>query len=359
MEKVKKYFFKLKNFLIFFSDTISYQLIINENYTNNIDQDKKNKDFLENFNNNNIYDKVTLVNKDIVNKAQRNHFENNLNINNTNNLQNQEYMEEDKKDNYPSNTKNYIINSSNKNTGNNFFSGQNTNPYSMRESNQYNQNSPCFNNSVKSDNNENLQQFNVTFKNRRDINTIPNSRSLNFINQENDTNNTGEVQNQMQNKLDFFKKERLNFEKGKNDFEKILSEKCDEIKKINDSLEKNNQDFIKLNSKHNGILLYASDLQKKVEKLEVEILEKKEEISKFNTTDWGKLLNERDRVIKILQNDILYYKTEVGKIKSFLGVNDNTNFPHDLAKRVDNLVENYLTENKKFKKIVKLFFLNL
>jgi chromosome segregation ATPase len=155
----------------------------------------------------------------------------------------------------------------------------------------------------------------------------------------------------MQERLDFFRSEKIKFEKRNLEVEKNLSEKNEEIKKITENLEKNKEEFSKLNSKHNGLLLYASDLQKKIEIIDIELLEKKQEINKFSSSDWGKLLTEKDQVIKILQNDIAFYRNEVNKIKNFLGVNKKM-IPIDLAKRFDHLIDSYIAENKKYKRIV-------
>lgn len=119
-------------------------------------------------------------------------------------------------------------------------------------------------------------------------------------------------------------------------------------------IEKNNQEFLKLNSKHNGLLLYASDLQKKLENHEIELLEKNEQISKFQCADWGKLINKRDTKITILQNELTYYKNEIIKIKTALG-KENT-LDDDISIRVDKLIDSYIRENKKYKRIVKSFW---
>lgn len=163
----------------------------------------------------------------------------------------------------------------------------------------------------------------------------------------------------MQRKLDFYKNEKIKFEKRNLQVEKELQEKNEEIKKLNTILENNNIEFAKLNSKHNGLLLYASDLQKKVENLDIELLERTQEINKFKSTDWGKLLHERDQLIKILQNDLVFYKSELNKIKTTLGFSNTGNTkanPLELASRVDNLIDNYIVENKKFKRIVIILY---
>ena len=101
------------------------------------------------------------------------------------------------------------------------------------------------------------------------------------------------------------------------------------------------------------MLIYASDIQKKCDILELENQEKHEELNRLKALDWGRLLLERDNVIKILQQDVGFFKNELNTIKSNL-LSSQKLYGNDLTKRMDNLLENYLMENKKYKKIVKL-----
>ena len=88
--------------------------------------------------------------------------------------------------------------------------------------------------------------------------------------------------------------------------------------------------------------------------MELEYHEKGEEINRFRALDWGRLLIERDNVIKILQTDVNFYKNELNTIKSNL-LSSQKLYGNDVTKRMDSLLENYLTENKKNKKIVRKF----
>ncbi len=146
--------------------------------------------------------------------------------------------------------------------------------------------------------------------------------------------------------------EKIKFEKRSIDLEKLLSSKEEDISKLNETIEKSNQEFLKLNSKHNGLLLYASDLQKKLENVEIDLLEKNDQLEKFQSTDWGKLISKRDCKITILQNDLIYYKNELEKMKSALG-NESQNYNKNLSMRLDNLIDGYIIENKKYKRMVK------
>ncbi len=307
-----------------------------------------------------IKDKVTLVNRDLIKKANINHFENNLptikediiNQNNKahnyelNNAEFEEYKFENK------NTKN-----SNKisliNDDNQVFSA------SSHYSEQYNR-YPKINNS----NDNNHQDFDLTFKNGK--NYISNLSNFLFnlillIKKESKiTQNDLKMSNdnEILYELEFFKNEKLKFEKRNLEVEKILNEKLNEFMSLNEKLRKNTEEFLKLNSKHNGLLLYASDLQKKLDNLEIELLEKNQKIFKFQSTEWGEMITRRDYKIDILQNDILYYKNELNRIKSVLG-NEKV-IDNDIPRRIDNLIDSYITENKKYKRIVikKIYYFN-
>lgn len=150
--------------------------------------------------------------------------------------------------------------------------------------------------------------------------------------------------------LIFYKDQKLKFERRNIEVEKLLQEKDSEIQNHNEQLKKNNQEFLKLNSKHNGLLLYASDLQKKLENIEIELLEKNQTISKFKNTDWGDMISKRDIKINILENDLLYYKNELNRIKSSLS--SEKAIDSDIPRRIDNLIDSYISENKQYKRMV-------
>ena len=53
---------------------------------------------------------------------------------------------------------------------------------------------------------------------------------------------------------------------------------------------KNIKNYYFLNFKHNALLIYASDIQKKVHILELDHHRKGEENNRFRALDWGRLL---------------------------------------------------------------------
>ena len=108
-------------------------------------------------------------------------------------------------------------------------------------------------------------------------------------------------------------------------------------------------------------MIYASNLQKKVDILNIELADEKK-LSEKNK-DVNKIISEKDSIIEILQNEINYYKNQFQKEK----MNSNyQQFPlqfqipfqqndNVLNKKLDLLLENYSKENKKLKeKINKL-----
>ena len=66
------------------------------------------------------------------------------------------------------------------------------------------------------------------------------------------------------------------------------------------------------------------------------------------------MISRRDNKIHILQNDILHYRNELNKIKSILG--NVKAVDNDIPQRIDNLIDSYITENKKYKRMVYYFF---
>ena len=99
-------------------------------------------------------------------------------------------------------------------------------------------------------------------------------------------------------------------------------------------------------------MVYASDLQKKVDILNIELADAK--LLTEKNKDVNKIISEKDSLIIILQNEINYYKNQIQKEKSN---NNNNNFQqiqsfqdNDIInQKLDLLLENYSKENKKLK----------
>jgi hypothetical protein len=152
------------------------------------------------------------------------------------------------------------------------------------------------------------------------------------------------------NKIESLKKENLILEEKNLELEDENLENTNLLKKFENDLDQITQKYNTLTAKHNALLVYSTDIQKKLDLIIIDNNEKKEEILKLTNSDWGKLLNQRDNLIKILKNELNYYKSEVSNLKSNKG---NTHPEDNNSKRIESLLENYLQDNKKCKKIVK------
>jgi hypothetical protein len=142
--------------------------------------------------------------------------------------------------------------------------------------------------------------------------------------------------------------ERKNFE-----LEEKLVERGNEAQRINGVIEQLTEDYGKLTAKHNALLIYASDLQKKIDLYQIELVEKRDEILTAKQSDWGKVIQEKDKLFKIIENEMNFYKQELNSVKSKhpTGFSNNNNLRVDFG--IDNhLLENYLQENKKLKRLV-------
>ena len=90
-----------------------------------------------------------------------------------------------------------------------------------------------------------------------------------------------------------------------------LNKKITELKKMTNLFDELNEEYSKLNAKHNALMVYASDIQKKLDLNNIELSQLKNKCHSNEETD--KIINEKEKVISILQNEINYYKKLCGK----------------------------------------------
>ena len=102
-------------------------------------------------------------------------------------------------------------------------------------------------------------------------------------------------------------------------------------------------EYKKLNAKHTALMHYASDLQKKNDILEYEIREQNYKIEKLQNTELGKILIEKESIIKILQNENDFYNKELQKIKNSFNSNS-------LSNQLDMIINEYLMQIGKLKR---------
>ena len=97
-----------------------------------------------------------------------------------------------------------------------------------------------------------------------------------------------------------------------------------QINLISSNLNDLAEEYNKLSAKYNALIHYASDIQKKNDILEIEIKEKNFIIEKYQNNDLGKIIIEKDSIIKILQNENNFYNKELQNIKNCLNSSDIT-----------------------------------
>ena len=132
-----------------------------------------------------------------------------------------------------------------------------------------------------------------------------------------------------------------------------LKEKSSELSNISSLYEQLNDKFSKLNAKHNALMIYASDIQKKNDTLNLLIKEKDDAIASFNAQPLSKQLKEKDALISHLQSENEIYKKELDKIKRNLLEQNNSNL--SIADLLNKLCDDYLKENMKYKQIIQKY----
>ena len=190
-------------------------------------------------------------------------------------------------------------------------------------------------------NNKNYNEYNSN-----DLYTDNNNNI--YIENENNNNNNEQI---FQKKMDELEKRNLEIETEKEELTKKNSELTDdlnkkitELKKMTNLFDELNEEYSKLNAKHNALMVYASDIQKKLDLSNIELSQLKNKCHANEETD--KIINEKENVIAILQNEINYYKKLCGKNNNF---NYNTIPQNDVGQKLDSLIDKYINENKKLK----------
>ena len=190
-------------------------------------------------------------------------------------------------------------------------------------------------------NNKNYNEYNSN-----DLYTDNNNNI--YIENENNNNNNEQI---LHKKIDELEKRNSEIETEKEELTKKNSELTDdlnkkitELKKMTNLFDELNEEYSKLNAKHNTLMVYASDIQKKLDLSNIELSQLKNKCHANEETD--KIINEKENVIAILQNEINYYKKLCGKNNNF---NYNTIPQNDVGQKLDSLIDKYINENKKLK----------
>ena len=322
-----------------------YELGLNDN--NNINFGYNIKD-----------DKISLVNENEYENASMNHF-NNPNINSNNKLNSFNYnnlnlnnIDNNEEDNV--NIKNYEngINDINNNEEENIDEEINN----SQENNYINNNN---NNKIIPNKNQMTQIIEESNPDMQSNTLLLSSNNL--INQKIQKTNTN--QNQTQNPSlyqEIYNKNNL--------LEIELKSKNNEIKNLTELYNQLQDNYNKLNAKHNALMIYASDIQKKNDVLELEIQEKNIKLTEQkNINDdsdkiepnfnMSKLLSEKDAMINHLEEENQLYKTNLEKIKQrLIGDGDINNLENqNISNLIDKLNNEYLSEAIKYKQIINKY----
>ena len=250
----------------------------------------------------------------------------------------------------------YLVNGNNMNNinnMNNFTNNENNNKIIFdKKINLVNENEISF---ARMNHFQNSNTINTLTKNTNNLNNInlKNEENNNYMENENNFNNNINANNEhlLQNKIEELEKKTIDIEKENEDLNKKnteltedLNNKITELKKMTNLFDELNEEYSKLNAKHNALMVYASDIQKKLDLNNIELSQLKNKCHSNEETD--KIINEKEKVISILQNEINYYKKLCGKNNIFPNdVNNNNN----LNQKLDSLIDKYINENKKLK----------
>ena len=305
-----EYIFESSNIL---NDTKTEQEITMK-LSENLNEKNEQKDEISRTETNNIIKdgKISLVNENELSYPKMNHFQNNKNI----------------------------IYSFGNSNGMNYNSEQNLTNQNIN--NKFNsKNQPIFENNNKINNNEDdiVEQYtnnsNVYNQNNPNIN--------NYIkNNENDNNNQFE---QLEKKI-------ATLEKEKEEIKEQFNEKSNKLKKLNNLFDELNEEYSKLNSKYNSLMSYSTDIQKKLDKANEEISELKSKSNINNENNLNELLNQKDNIISIMQNEINYYK----ELSNKKGISLNNQYDNNKINTKLNTISNiFVSENNKLKKKLEFY----
>ena len=183
-------------------------------------------------------------------------------------------------------------------------------------------------------------------------NTFPFQKINPIINEEEERINILKSIDNMtfKNKSDEYNNEITSY--NKNDIMKELENKNNELKKMTELFDQLSEEYSKLNAKHNALMVYASDLQKKLDLYSIQKTNNNK--SQMEIDDMtNRILQEKDNMISVLQNQVNYYKEICNSInKNIFGMN---NINDDIQNQINNLSKYYIKENKRLKNQLKKY----
>jgi len=304
----------------------------NEQMINSLQDVQYNKSFKDG--------KINIVNKNELSNSKLNNFQNNnINtndyINSSNNMKynfGKSYNGQIKSNqmNYHSDITNrqiYIEENSKNNIYNRYnkFSNRNINI------NNYNEEIECYNN--KNNNNYDNSSYN---------NNLFINKAYTFKN---------EI-NELKKKIEILDKE-------KQEIKKSLNDKINELKQMTILFDELNEEYTKLNSKHNALMVYASDIQTKLDLSNIKMNTKQKQNYLFNENEFKRILNQKNNMISILQNEVNFYKELCNKkniqqeMQFSYNQQMNNNYDNNnlqLNNKLDTISDVFISENKQLKK---------
>ena len=302
-----EYIFESANML---NDTKTEQEITMK-LSENINEQNEQKEEISHTETNNIIKdgKISLVNENELSYPKMNHFQNNKNI----------------------------IYSFGNSNGMNYDSEQNLiNKNIHNKLNNKNQTNFEKNNKINNNEDEIVEQY-------TNNSNVYNKNSNNYL-----INNEYEYKNQFEQ----FEKKIEILEKEKEDMKELINEKTIKLKKLNNLFDELNEEYSKLNSKYNSLISYSSDIQKKLDQANEEISELKSKNNLNNENNLNELLNQKDNIISIMQNEINYYKELCNK----KGISLNNREDNDKINTKLNTISNiFVNENNKLKQKLEFY----
>ena len=277
---------------------------------------EKTEYIFESFNTNNDSKTEADINQYIINGNSKNNIDNKMIYDQKINLVNENELSFARMNHFQNNNRNDMLNNKNNIYNNGNFNNNLKN--GMNHRNYYNEEDNNNNNYLNINEYNNLEE---TYKNKID--------EL--------EKRTVEIENEKEELLN--KNNELNGE---------INTKITELKKMTTLFDELNVEYSKLNSKYNALMKYSTEIQKKLDLSNIELSQIKKKSHGNEDTD--KIINEKDNIISILQNEVSYYKKLSGKNNNFntFPSNDiNNNFT--INNKLDTLIDKYISENKKLK----------
>jgi len=302
-----EYIFESANML---NDTKTEQEITMK-LSENINEQNEQKEEISHTETNNIIKdgKISLVNENELSYPKMNHFQNNKNI----------------------------IYSFGNSNGMNYDSEQNLiNKNIHNKLNNKNQTNFENNNKINNNEDEIVEQY-------TNNSNVYNKNSNNYL-----INNEYEYKNQFEQ----FEKKIEILEKEKEDMKELINEKTIKLKKLNNLFDELNEEYSKLNSKYNSLISYSSDIQKKLDQANEEISELKLKNYLNEENNLNELLNQKDNIISIMQNEINYYKELCNKKGISLNNQEDNNKINTKLNTISNI---FVNENNKLKQKLEFY----